>query len=88
MIQLKYFYDPVLKCHDNRYTVNYYCSDGKTRVWSGSINGDTYQFVLSTVTSIVNNLNKPKALFGNDGRLMTWVRWKKRIRNQKKYEVV
>ena len=84
MKQLRYYYDPVLKSHDNRYFVDYYCSDGKTRVWAGRFNGKSYADVLIHVRNIVEKLNTPKPFFGKYGRLMTWLRWKMRIRNQKK----
>ena len=43
MKQLYYYYDAVLKYHDNRYSIDYYCSDGKTRMKIGEIKGKSYK---------------------------------------------
>ena len=84
MKKLYYYYDPILKSHDNRYSVDYFHTDGKTTLWSGRINGDTHEEVLTNVRQMVEKLNEPRPLFGINGRLASWIHWKRQIRNQKK----
>lgn len=88
MKQLRYYYDAVLKSDEDCYIVEYYCSDGKTRLLAGKIYGQSYVNVLTDVKKIVNALNQPKPLFGRNGRIAEWIEWKMKIRNQKKYEVI
>ena len=83
MKQLRYYYDAILKFDGERYSVDYYCSESNTRVWAGRINCDSYINALNSVNRIVISLNKPKAFFGRHGKLMSWIRWKLRIRNLK-----
>lgn len=84
MEKIRYYYNPILKSNDGRYTVDYFCSDGKTSIWSGSLNGNTYEEVLSKVKHYIMILNAPRPLFGRKGRIAQWFWWRKQIRNQKK----
>jgi hypothetical protein len=83
MKKIKYYYDPILKSYEGRYYIDYYCSDGKNRLWSGRCIADTPTATLKDVRNIIAGLNKPRAFFGNCGRLEQWIWWKKQIRNQK-----
>ena len=87
MKQLYYYSDAVLKYHDNRYSIDYYCSDGKTRMKIGEIKGKSYKDILTLTRNIIKKLNEPKPLFGRDGRLSDWIQWKKKIRNQKIFNI-
>ena len=55
MKQLRYYYDAVLKSDEDCYIVEYYCSDGKTRLLAGKIYGQSYVNVLTDVKKIVDN---------------------------------
>lgn len=81
MGKLYYYYDPAVKSHDDRYYVDYYCTNGKTRVLAGTISGKYYTYVLSQVRNIVEKLNQPKPIFGQNGRICQWLWFMKRIRN-------
>lgn len=81
MRQIVYYYDPILKSEDNRWSVDVYVTDGKRTYWEAMVNGDTYSEVLCRVRQFVDNLNKPRPFFGQNGRLAQWLWWMKRIRN-------
>lgn len=81
MRQIVYYYDPILKSKDNRWSVYVYVSDGKKTFWEVTLNGDTYSEVLCNVRNFVNNLNKTIALFGINGKINMWFWWMKRNRN-------
>jgi hypothetical protein len=81
MRQIVYYYDPILKSKDNRWSVDVYVSDGKKTFWEATLNGDTYSEVLCNVRNFVNNLNKTIALFGINGKINMWFWWMKRNRN-------
>ena len=81
MRKIYYYYDPVMKSKYERCAIDYYCTDGEHTVWSGRINGDSYDETLQKANEIVSSLNKPRPLFGCNGRLAQWFWWMKRIRN-------
>jgi hypothetical protein len=81
MRKIHYYYDAAVKSHDGRYSVDYYCSNGKSRVWAGRFNGKSYKDVLTHVRNIVEKLNQPKPIFGQNGRFCQWLWFMKRIRN-------
>lgn len=83
MRKIRYYYDPILKSNDGRYSVDFYCTDSKVSIWSGRLNGDTYADVLIQVKDLLNSLNKPRPLFGQNGRIRQWLWWRKQIRNRK-----
>ena len=87
MRKLYYYYDAIVKFDDDIYYVDYYHTDGKNTSWSGGIYGKSYDEVLNKARRIINTLNQPKPFFGNGGRLSEWIRWKKKIRNQKKFKI-
>lgn len=88
MRRLSYYYNPiVIENYNGRYTVNYYCSDGKNRIWKGQFTSDTYIDTMKNIRNIISALNKPRPLFGQNGRLHQWIWWKRAIRNQKKLTV-
>ena len=87
MRKIYYYYDPAVKSHDDRYYVDIYCTNGKKKVLVEKMYGDTPTEALGYVRKFVERLNRPKPFFGNWGRLSEWIRWKKKIRNQKKFKV-
>lgn len=84
MVKISYYYDPIMKSYDERYYMDYYCSDGKTRLWAGRCISETPTALLKDIRNIVSGLNKPRAFFGQNGKLSQWFWWKRVIRNQKK----
>ena len=86
MRKIYYYYDPVLKSNDerSRFAVDYYCTDGKRSIWSGRIVEDSPTATLYRVRELVNAFNKPRPLFGFEGRLHQWLWWRERIRIEKK----
>ena len=81
MRKIYYYYDPVMKSEDNRCSLDVYVTDGKRTFWEATVNGDTYSEVLCNVRNFVDNLNKPRALFGINGKINMWFWWMKRNRN-------
>lgn len=78
---IRYYYDPVVKSDDEgRYSVNYYCSDGKRSRWAGCHNSDSPTEALRFVMRLVEKLNNPRPLFGQNGRIAQWLWWKKEIK--------
>lgn len=79
--KITYYYNPVVKSNDEgRYSVNYYCSDGKHTSWAGCHNSDSPTESLRFVMSLVEKLNRPRPLFGHNGRIAQWLWWKKEIK--------
>jgi hypothetical protein len=81
MRKIHYYYDPIVKSNDDRYSVDYYCSNGKLNVWAGTLNGNSYSDVLLRVRNIVEKLNEPRPIFGRNGKICQWLWFMKRIRN-------
>lgn len=78
---IRYYYNPVVKSNDEgRYSVNYYCSDGKRSRWAGCHNSDSPTEALRFVMRLVEKLNNPRPLFGQNGRIAQWFWWKKEIK--------
>ena len=86
MKKIYYYYDPLVQTNEyrDRFAVNYYCTDGKRSIWSGRIVEESPTAVLYRVRELVNALNKPRPLFGWDGRIVQWFYWRAAIRDQKK----
>lgn len=81
IMAIRYYYDPVVKSDDEgRYSVNYYCSDGKRSRWAGCHNSDSPTEALRFVMRLVEKLNNPRPLFGQNGRIAQWLWWKKEIK--------
>ena len=78
MRKIYYYYDAVVKSHNNRYYVDYYCTNGKQKVWAGRHMGDSPTAALEFTRSLVNSLNKPRSFFG---KICQWFWFMKRIRN-------
>lgn len=85
MCKIYYYYNPYVKQYGpdvrdvnlkpecRRYYVDYFCSDGKTNFWAGCSNGDTPTEALQRAKNIVEGLNKPRPLFGKNGRIAQWL---------------
>ena len=86
MGKIYYYYDPVVQTTDSRdrFAVNYYETNGKQKIWAGRLVESTPTAVLYRVRNLVSALNKPRPLFGWDGRIAQWFYWRAAIRNQKK----
>lgn len=84
MVKNRYYYDPIVKSKDNRYYVDYYCTDNKHIVWAGRFIEDSPIEALKNVRNFINNLDEPRPIFGLNSRISQWFWWRKRIRNQKK----
>ena len=86
MKKIYYYYDPLVQTNEylDRFAVNYYCTDGKRSIWSGRIVEESPTAVLYRVRELVNALNKPRPLFGWDGRIVQWFYWRKAVRENKK----
>jgi hypothetical protein len=86
MGKIYYYYDPVVQTNDyhDRFAVNYYETNGKQKVWAGRLVESTPTAALYRVRNLVSALNKPRPLFGCDGRIAQWFYWRAAVRNQKK----
>ena len=86
MGKIYYYYDPVVQTNDyrDRFAVDYYCTDGKRSIWAGRLVENTPTAVLYRVRNLVSDLNKPRPLFGFEGRLHQWFWWRKAVRENKK----
>ena len=86
MGKIYYYYDPVVQTDDyrERFAVNYYETNGKQIVWAGRLVESTPTAALYRVRNLVSELNKPRPLFGLDGRIAQWFYWRAAVRNQKK----
>ena len=86
MKKIYYYYDPLVQTNEyrDRFAVNYYCTDGKRSIWSGRIVEESPTAVLYRVRELMNALNKPRPLFGFEGRLHQWFWWRERVRMEKK----
>ena len=86
MRNIYYYYDPLVQADEsnNRFAVDYYKTNGKQKVWAGRIYESTSASALYRIRNLVNSLNKPRPLFGWNGRIVQWFYWRKDIRNQKK----
>ena len=85
MFKIFYYYNPVVKQYGSdvrdtntkpkyrRYYVDYFCGNGRKTFWAGRSNGDTPTEALKTVRSMVEELNKPRPLFGKNGRIAQWL---------------
>lgn len=76
-----YYYDPIVKCDDGRYYVDFYCTNGKKTVWTGRHIEDSPTAVVEFVRELIDKLNQPKPLFGKYGRIYQWWWFWKRTRN-------
>lgn len=76
MRKIYYYYDAAVKSYDDRYCVDYYCTNGKKKIWAGQMYGDTPTAVLEFVRKLVEDLNRPKPLIG---RICQWWLFKRRI---------
>lgn len=86
MGKIYYYYDPVVQTNDyrDRFAVNYYETNGKQKIWAGRLVESTPTAALYRVRNLVNDLNKPRPLFGWDGRIAQWFYWRKAVRENKK----
>lgn len=86
MGKIYYYYDPLVQVDEfnERFAVDYYKTNGKQKVWAGRIYESTPTAALYKIRNLVNDLNKPRPLFGWTGRIVQWIYWRKAIRNQKK----
>ena len=87
MFKIFYYYNPVVKQYgsdvrdvnmksndlDRRYYVDYFCGNGRKTFWAGRSNGDTPTEALQRAKNIVEGLNKPRPLFGKNGRIAQWL---------------
>lgn len=81
MRKIYYYYDPAVKSHDDRYYVDIYCTNGKKKVWAGKMYGDTPTEALGYVRKFVERLNRPKSLFGYNGKICLWWWFIRQTRN-------
>ena len=66
MGKIYYYYDPVVRSDSNhygRYSVRYYCTDGKKSEWAGSLCEDSPTAALEKVRKLIDELNKPRDIF-------------------------
>ena len=86
MGKIYYYYDPVVQTTDarDRFAVDYFETNGKQKIWAGTIVESSLIAALYRVRNLVSALNKPRPLFGWDGRIVQWFYWRAAIRNQKK----
>ena len=86
MRKIYYYYDPVVQTNDyrDRFTVNYYWTDGKTSLWAGRHCGTSPTATLKFVRELVDDLNEPRPLFGWEGRIALWFYWRAAVRDNKK----
>lgn len=86
MGKIYYYYDPVVQTTDerDRFAVDYFETNGKQKVWAGTLVESTPTAALYRVRNLVSELNKPRQLFGWDGRIAQWFYWRKAVRDQKK----
>lgn len=63
MRKIYYYYDAGVKSNDGRYTVDFYCTNGKKIVWAGQITDDSPTAALKFVRGLIDKLNKPKSFF-------------------------
>lgn len=76
--KIYYYYDPIVKSKDDRYSVDYFCTNGKKKIFAGRLNGDSPTAALKNVQKIVCALNQPRPLFGFKGKIYQWFYWLKR----------
>lgn len=81
MRKIYYYYDAAVKSHDDRYYVDIYCTNGKKKVLAGKMYGDTPTEALGYVRKFVERLNRPKSLFGCNGKICLWWWFIKQTRN-------
>lgn len=82
MGKIYYYYDPKIKRGGTHYFTDYYCTNGRKKVWAGEISRDTQTGVLKSIRHIVNVLNKPRPLFGQCSLLTKWMWWMKALKNK------
>ena len=85
MFKIFYYYNPIVKQYGpdvrdtntkpeyHRCYVDYFCGNGRKTFWAGRSNGDTPIEALKAVRSMVEELNKPRPLFGKNGRIAQWL---------------
>ena len=90
MGKIYYYYDPVVQTTDarDRFAVDYFETNGKQKVWAGTLVESTPTAVLYRVRNLVSALNKPRPLFGWEGRIVQWFYWREAVRNQKKSRIL
>lgn len=80
--KIYYYYDPIVKKSEDdghyRYSVDYFCTNGKKKVFAGRFNRNSPTAALKTVQEIVCALNQPRPLFGYKGKICQWFYWLKR----------
>ena len=80
MFKLNYFYNPIVKSEDERYYVDIYCSNGKKIVWTGCFYEDSPIAALKFTRRFVDKLNRPRPIFGYNGRICQWLWFNKQVR--------
>jgi hypothetical protein len=77
MKKIYYFYDPVLKSNEvsgcKYYIVDIYCTNGKKSIFTKSILNDSPIAALKFARRLVNKLNRPRPIFGYNGRICQWL---------------
>lgn len=81
MRKIYYYYDAAVKSHDDRYYVDFYCTNGKKKVLVEKMYGDTPTEALEYVRKFVEILNRSKSLFGCDGKICLWWWFIRQTRN-------
>lgn len=84
MRRITYYYDSLMKSSDGRYSVDYFCSDSRVSIWAGRITEDSPTEALKKAWDVVDELNKPRAFFGREGRLAQWFWWKNKTKELKR----
>ena len=86
MGKIYYYYDPVVQTTDerDRFAVDYFETNGKQKIWAGRLVESSPTAALYRVRNLVSALNKPRPLFGWDGRIAQWFYWRKAVRENKK----
>ena len=81
MFDIYYYYDPVVQTTDerDRFAVDYFETNGKQKVWAGTVIESSPTAALYRVRKLVSDLNEPRPFFGWDGKLMQWIWWMRRV---------
>ena len=86
MGKIYYYYDPIVKEEGFHYSVDYYCTNGRKKVWAGKMVGETQIAALKCVKNVVNILNMPRPIFGQCSLLSKWIWWMNMLKNKNNFK--
>ena len=86
MRKIYYYYDPIVKEEGFHYSVDYYCTNGRKKVWAGKMVDETQIAALKCAKNIVNILNMPRPLFGQCSLLSKWIWWMNALKNKNNFK--